>query len=102
MELEKMKQTLREAIALTKLKNENLIHNYISHCIEDKQLYVLIDYIDLVNKYSLSYYWLQIGNKFLTLKLEKIRSISRRFNWIEHKIRMVQRSYICHWLFAFA
>jgi hypothetical protein len=56
MELEKMKQTLREAIALTKLKNENLIHNYISHCIEDKQLYVLIDYIDLVNKYSLSYY----------------------------------------------
>ena len=51
-----MKQSLREAIAFTKLKNENLIHNYISHCIEDKQLYVLIDCIDLVNKYILSNY----------------------------------------------
>jgi hypothetical protein len=48
---EKMKQSLREAIAFTKLKNENLMHNYISHCIEDKQLYVFIDSIVLVIKY---------------------------------------------------
>ena len=63
MEPEKMKQSLRETIAFTKLKNETLMHNYISHCIEDKQLYVFIDYIDLVNKYSLSNYWLPIEYK---------------------------------------
>ena len=49
-----MKQSLREAIAFTKLKNENLMHNYVSHCIEDKQLYVFINSIVLVNKYLLN------------------------------------------------
>ena len=48
-----MKESLREAIAFTKLKHESLIHNYVSYCISEKQLYVYINCIDLVNKYLL-------------------------------------------------
>ena len=46
--LDKIKQSLKEIIAFTRIHIEELMHNYLSYFIEEKQLYVVIDVIDMV------------------------------------------------------
>ena len=50
--IDKLKQSLKEVIAFKLIKIEELLHNYIDFYIKDKQLYVVLDFIDLVNKYK--------------------------------------------------
>ena len=50
--LDKLKQSLKEVIAFKLIKIEELLHNYIDFYIKDKQLYVVLNCIDLVNKYK--------------------------------------------------
>ena len=52
--IDKLKQSLKEVIAFKLIKIEELLHNYIDYYIKDKQLYVVLDFIDLVNKYLFS------------------------------------------------
>ncbi len=47
--IDKLKQSLREVIAFTNLKIEELMHNYVSYFINDKQLYVVLDFVQQVN-----------------------------------------------------
>ncbi len=47
--IDKLKQSLREAIAFTNLNMEELMHNYVSYFIEDKELYVVLDFVQQVN-----------------------------------------------------
>jgi hypothetical protein len=49
LSIDKLKQSLREAIAFTNLKIEELMHNYVSYFIEDKELYVVLDFVQQVN-----------------------------------------------------
>ena len=49
--LDKLKQSLKEVIAFKLIKIEELLHNYVDYYIKDKQLYLVLDFIDLVNKY---------------------------------------------------
>jgi len=51
--LDKLKQSLKEVIAFKLIKIEELLYNYVDFYIKDKQLYVVLDFIDLVNKYLL-------------------------------------------------
>ena len=50
--LDKLKQSLKEVIAFKLIKIEELLYNYVDFYIKDKQLYVVLDFIDLVNKYK--------------------------------------------------
>ena len=50
--LDKLKQSLKEVVAFKLIKLEELLHNYVDFFIKDKQLYVVLDFIDLVNKYK--------------------------------------------------
>ena len=50
---DKLKQSLREAIAFTSIKIGELMHNYVSYFINDKQLYVVLDFVEQVNLLSL-------------------------------------------------
>ena len=53
--LDNLKQSLKEVIAFKLIKIEELLHNYIDYYIKDKQLYAVLDFIDLVNKYHFKY-----------------------------------------------
>ena len=46
----KIKQSLKEAIAFKQLKNEELIHNYLSDFIKEKQLFLILEDVDRVNQ----------------------------------------------------
>ncbi len=46
---DKSKQSLKEAIAFELLKIEELMHNYISYFIKEKQLFVILENVDKVN-----------------------------------------------------
>ncbi len=46
---DKLKQSLREAIAFTSLNMEELMHNYVDYFINVKQLYVVLDFVEKVN-----------------------------------------------------
>ena len=45
---EMTKETLREAISFKHIKIEELMHSYVDYLIMDKQLYVVLDCIELV------------------------------------------------------
>lgn len=53
---EKTKETLREAISFKHIKIEELMHNYVDYLIMDKQLYVIMDCIELVFAIPLFFY----------------------------------------------
>ena len=46
----KAKESLKEVIAFKLIKIEELMQNYFDFYIKDKNLYVVLDSIDLVNK----------------------------------------------------
>jgi len=48
--IEKLKQSLREVIAFKLIKIEELMQNYFDFYIKDKNLHVVLDSFDLVNK----------------------------------------------------
>ncbi len=68
--LDKLKQSLKEVIAFKLIKIEELLYNYVDFYIKDKQLYFVLDFIDLVNKYHFKYiYQLNTNDlKFFNLK----------------------------------
>jgi hypothetical protein len=47
--IDKLKESLREAIAFTHIKLEELMHSYVSYFINNKQLYVVLDFDQHVN-----------------------------------------------------
>ena len=48
--VDKIKQSLKETIGFKQLKNEELIHNYLSDFIKEKQLFVILEDVDKVNQ----------------------------------------------------
>ena len=44
---EQLKSTLKEAIMFTRIKNEDLLHNYLRYFIEDKQLFMVMNCIQV-------------------------------------------------------
>jgi hypothetical protein len=44
---EHLKQVLKEAIILTRIKCGNLIQNYSSYFIENKKLFLVMDYFEV-------------------------------------------------------
>ena len=47
---DKIKQSLKETIAFKQLKSEELIHNYQSDFIKEKQLFVILEDVEKVNQ----------------------------------------------------
>ena len=47
---DKIKQSLKEAIAFKQLKNEELMHTYLSEFIKEKQLFVILQDFEKVNQ----------------------------------------------------
>jgi hypothetical protein len=46
---DKIKHSLKEAIAFKQLKIEELMHNYLSDFIKERQLFVILEDVDRVN-----------------------------------------------------
>ena len=47
---DKIKQSLKEAIAFKLLKNEELMHSFLSDFIKERQLFVILEDVDKVNQ----------------------------------------------------
>ncbi len=90
---EKTKESLREAISFKHIKIEELMRSYVDYLIEDKQLYVVLDCIELVQN-SYSYLYKNFSYFIFILYQGKIMPHTREYS-IEHKIRMVQGSHFC-------
>ena len=44
---EQLKTTFKEAIMFTRIKNEDLLHNYLRYFIEDKQIFMVMNFIQV-------------------------------------------------------